>query len=201
MSLPKTRAGSDRITPWVDRVLLRLNFPPFRGTDTAVEVDKYFFANIFRNHVVPDSIVCDRYPNAKSKFWTNFLKMHEVKRNISSTHHLQTDGASEVINGLQENYLRCHCSLRQAVWDEYLRYALCDYNSSPRVELRASEVEIFWIPKYPLEHGRQSESPVESANEFKNRLEVSLEAAIFAHELAKSRNATYTAKKYTRPSG
>lgn len=51
-----------------------------------------------------------------------------------------------------------------------------------------------------LYHGIQSYSPVESANEFNQRLELSLEEALFAHKLAKSCNDAYVTNKYTPPS-
>lgn len=43
----------------------------------------------------------------------------------------------------------------------------------------------------------QSDSPVESANEFKKRLHTSLEDAWFVPEVSKSRNAAYASQQYT----
>lgn len=57
-----------------------------------------------------------------------------------------------------------------------------------------------WNRKSPLDITFVADSPVESANEFKERLKASLAYARYAHELAKSSNASYAVPLYTPPS-
>ena len=75
VSLPKTRNGLDAIATWVDRLSRRVHFLPSRGTDTAVEAAKAFFANIFKLHGLPDNLVTDRDPKFTSKFWSHLMKI------------------------------------------------------------------------------------------------------------------------------
>lgn len=55
--LPKTDAGFDCITTFVDRFSKRIRLVPSKGTDSAEEVANCFFDHIFRIHGLPDSIV------------------------------------------------------------------------------------------------------------------------------------------------
>lgn len=49
----------------------------------------------------------------KSTFWKRVMEMCGVKLKMSTSRHPQTDGASEVMNRMVENYLRCYCSYHQ----------------------------------------------------------------------------------------
>lgn len=58
------------------------------------------------------------------------MRLCEVKLTMSTSHHLQTDSASEVMNIMIENYLRCYCGVQQTDWDTKLVAAELAYNSS-----------------------------------------------------------------------
>ncbi len=77
-------------------------------SDTAVDVANSFFSNLFKHHGMPDGIVSDRDPEFTSKFWNRLMDLWGVKLKMSSSRHPQTDGASEVMNRMVENYLRCY---------------------------------------------------------------------------------------------
>ena len=53
-----------------------------------------------------------------------------IKLKMSTSRHPQTDGSSEVMNRMVENYLRCYCSYRQDDWADLLPSAEFAYNSA-----------------------------------------------------------------------
>lgn len=198
VGLPKTSKGFDAITTWVDRLSRRVHFIPCRGTDTAVDTVACFFESIFKHHGLPDNVVSDRDPKFTSKFWTHLMHLCGIRTQMSTSNHPQTDGASEVMNRMVENFLRCYCSYRQDDWDELLPAAEFAYNSARSDDLGASpfEVDLGWKPRSPLGIFRKQSTPIESVDELRNRLQSALDDARFCHEIAKARQSAYTAQKY-----
>lgn len=125
-----------------------------------------------------------------------------IRTRKSSTHHPQTDGSSEIMNRMVENYFRCYCSLRQDDWDELLPAAEFAYNSAKSEELQATpfEVDLGWNPRGPLDMLLPVDPTVESVTQFNARMNSAMEDARFSHELAKARHAAYAAQKLTPPS-
>ena len=72
---------------------------------------------------------------------------------MSSSRHPQTDGASEIMNRMIENYLRCYCSYHQNNWDELLPAAEFSYNSAVSDDLGESpfEADLGCVPRSPLD--------------------------------------------------
>ena len=120
---------------------------------------------------------------------------------MSTTHHPQTDGASEVMNRMLENYLRRYCSYRQDDWGTLLPAAEFAYNSAVSHDLGTSpfEIDLGWKPKSPLELVTAQDTPTESVNSFKHKLKSAFEDATFCHKLAKARQSAYTVQKYRPP--
>ena len=59
VQLPLTRQGHDAIVVFVDRLSKRAHCQPMHISATALEVAKFFFITIFRNHGLPKVIVSD----------------------------------------------------------------------------------------------------------------------------------------------
>ena len=110
VKLPKTKNGYDSITTYVDRLSRRVHFIPCKEKDTAVDVANSFFSNLFKHHGFPDNIVSDRDPKFTSRFWKRLMELCGITLKMSSSSHPQTDGASEIMNRMVENYLRCYCN-------------------------------------------------------------------------------------------
>src|SRR5436190_23806648 len=53
-----------------------------------------------------------------------------IKRRMSTAFHPQTDGQTEILNRILENYLRAYTSLEQMNWAKLLRSAAFTYNNS-----------------------------------------------------------------------
>lgn len=201
VNLPKTRDGFDAITTWVDRLTRRVHFIKSKTTDTAVNVADTFFSDIFKHHGLPDSIVSDRDPKFTSEFWKRLMELSGIQLKMSSSRHPQTDGASEIMNRLVENYLRCYCSYHQDDWDTLLPAAEFAYNSSVSDDLGMSpfELDLGWSPRNALDFISGYETSVESVDDLKKKLKDSLDDAQFSYKIAKSRQSAEASQRYRNP--
>ena len=89
-----------------------------------------FMKYVFRYHGLPCEIVSDRGPQFISKFWAKVFELFRTKLNLSSGYHPQTDGQTERINQILEQYLRCFIHYQQDNWAAYLHLAEFAYNNS-----------------------------------------------------------------------
>lgn len=176
---------------WVDRLSRRVHFIAGRVTDTANEVAKSFFSVILPQHGLPDAIISDRDPKFVSRFWKELMKLCGVKLKMSSAQHPQTDGASEVMNRMIENYLRCYCEFKQENWDLLLPSAEFAYNSAVSEDLGMSpfEADLGWKPRDPLDFFNGKQSDIASVDDLKQLLKSSMEDALYAHKLAKAKQS------------
>ena len=197
VQLPRTKSGYDAITTWVDRLSRRVHFIPGKTNDTAVDVAKSFFNVVYRHHGLPDEIISDRDRKFISKFWEELMNLAGVKLSMSSSHHPQTNGSSEIMNKMIENYLRCFVNFRQDDWDEYLISAEVAYNSAVIEELGHSPyfLDLGWEPKQPLDLFTSRSSNVSSVQDLRVVLLETLEDAKHAYEVAHSRQAAYNAAR------
>jgi len=53
-----------------------------------------------------------------------------IKHNLSTAHHPQTDGQTERVNGILEQYLKCFTNRTEDNWVNLLPYAEFAYNNS-----------------------------------------------------------------------
>jgi hypothetical protein len=97
-----------------------------------------------------------------------------IKLKMSTSRHHQTDGSSEIMNRMIENYLKCYCCYRQKDWDELLPYAEFAYISAVSEDLGMSpfEIDLGWVPKSPLELFSASPSRVQGVEDFKTELQL-----------------------------
>ncbi len=70
------------------------------------------------------------------------MELCGIKLKMSSSRHPQTDGASEVMNRMVENYLGCYCWYLQNDWDELLSSAKFAYNFAVSDDLGISPFEM-----------------------------------------------------------
>ncbi|MCO5591314.1 hypothetical protein L7F22_045295 [Adiantum nelumboides] len=81
---------------------------------------------------MPSSIVSDRDVQFTEHFWTQIFTKLNVKLNMSSGDHPQTDGQqTERVNQVLEDMLRAYVSDMQTNWDTYLPLLEFAYNNRP----------------------------------------------------------------------
>jgi hypothetical protein len=130
VGLPASPSGNDAILVTVDRFTKMAHFIPTKTTATAPETAQLFLWNICRLHGLPSDIVSDRDKIFTSGFWRELLACMDVKPNLSTAFHPQTDGQTERVNQVLEQYLRVFCNYQQDNWEELLALAELAYNNS-----------------------------------------------------------------------
>ena len=93
------------------------------------------FAHLFIDHVLskkglPHVIVSDRDPRITSAFWQTLFTSLGSKLNMSTAHHPQTDGQSEITHRSIEQILRAYVSPLHDDWSSWLPIAEFSYNNS-----------------------------------------------------------------------
>jgi len=67
--------------------------------------------------------VCDRDPKFTGRFWIALFNTMGSELKFSTAYHPQTDGQTERVNALLEDYLRHYVSASQKNWLELLDVA------------------------------------------------------------------------------
>jgi len=112
----------------VDRLTKMAHFIPFRCLPTAAIAADAFLSTIFRLHGLPESIISDRGSQFTSAFWNRLCSLYDIEHSLSTANHPQTDGQTERVNAILEQYLRCFINERQNNWADLLPFAEFSYN-------------------------------------------------------------------------
>ena len=64
------------------------------------------------------------------------MKKLDIRPNISTAFHPQTDGQSEALNQVLEQYLWIFCSYHQDDWVDLLPFAEFSYNNSVNMSMK-----------------------------------------------------------------
>jgi hypothetical protein len=135
VALPCTEAGHDAIMVVIDRLSKLTHLIPTVTDATAPVVAELFVNHVVKLHGMPDTIVSDRDPKFTSVFWSTVCDIWGVKKAMSSAYHPQTDGQTERVNRVLEEYLRCYIGPSQTDWDKYLPMAEFAINDSHQVSI------------------------------------------------------------------
>lgn len=122
--------GFDMILVVVCRLSKMAHYIPCNMDMDAEDFANIFIKEVFRLHGLPTKIVSDRGSIFTAKFWKWVSKKLGIQRNLSTAYHPQTDGQTERINAVLEQYLRCYCDYNQDNWYYLLPLAEFAYNNS-----------------------------------------------------------------------
>jgi transposase InsO family protein len=131
--LPVSRRNGeeyDSILTIVCRVTKYALFIPTREDSTAVDFAELFFEHVECRFGTPRSVVTDRDSRITSEFWREVCEAKIIKRRMSTAYHPQTDGQSEALNRIVEDYLRAYSAEDQTAWAKLLPLAQFSYNNS-----------------------------------------------------------------------
>ncbi|MBW0503341.1 hypothetical protein O181_043056 [Austropuccinia psidii MF-1] len=90
---------------------------------TSLDLTHLFIKNFFSKHGLPSSIVSDRGYLFVSSFWTNLCQQLKISRDLSTAYHPETDGQTERVNQILEEYLWMYFSHHQDDWNTWLPLA------------------------------------------------------------------------------
>ena len=111
--LPNSK-GSDAILTIVDQGCTQAAvFLPCSTSVTGEEVTRLYMENVYRWFGLPVKVILDRDPRFTSHFAQALCEKLQIKQNISTAFHPQTDGLSERKNQWVEQFLRLVTSARQ----------------------------------------------------------------------------------------
>lgn len=120
----------DAILNFVDRSTKQGHFIACRSDIDSKGVARLFVDWIIRLHGIPERIVSDRGTVFNSEFTKQWQRILGIKANLSTAYHPESDGQTERVNGIVEDYIRCFTSWRQDDWVELLSTAEFSYNNT-----------------------------------------------------------------------
>jgi hypothetical protein len=129
VELPKSR-NFDSVLVIVDRMTKQAHFVPTSKKLSSSQTAKIYLEHVFRLHGSPEQIVSDRGPQFVATFWKRFHELLGTKVSLSTAFHPQTDGQTERMNQVLEQYLRIFCNDQQNNWTNLLPLAEFAYNNS-----------------------------------------------------------------------
>lgn len=137
VELPRSK-GFNAISVWVCRLTKMAHFVPCNTNVTADGLAKIFRDNILKLHGIPVSIVSDRGPQFISKFWKAFCKSLSISVDLSTAYRPCTDGQSEIVNQILEQYLRNYINYHQDDWCDLLPLAELAVNNAINASTKTS---------------------------------------------------------------
>ncbi|MBW0470691.1 hypothetical protein O181_010406 [Austropuccinia psidii MF-1] len=128
----------DSIVVIVARFSKMAVFIPTIPSITSLDLAHLFIKNIFSKHGLPSSIFSDRGSVFVSSFWTNLCQKLENSRDLSTDYYPETDGQTERVNQILEQYLWMYVSYNQDDWNTWLPLAEFSYNNSDHSSTKQS---------------------------------------------------------------
>jgi hypothetical protein len=130
VELPTTAAGYDAILVFTDKLTKMVHFAATTTKCTASDAARLFIQKVFVHHGLPVRMIHDRDTRFTSNFWKECFQLLGVTQANSTAFHPQTDGQTEKVNQILEDYLRFYVNEFQNDWDNHLLMAEFSYNNS-----------------------------------------------------------------------
>ncbi|MBW0489209.1 hypothetical protein O181_028924 [Austropuccinia psidii MF-1] len=105
---------------------------------TSLDLAHLFIKNIFSKHGLPSRVVSDRGSLFLSSFWINVCQKLKISGDLSTASHPETDGQTERVNQILEQYLWMYVSYHQDVWNTWLPLAEFAYDTSDQSSTKQS---------------------------------------------------------------
>jgi hypothetical protein len=149
--------GMGAVMVVVDRLSKYAVFIAVPSNCPAEMAARLFFTHVVKIFGLPEDIVSDRDPRFTGRFWTALFNMLGSELKFSTGYHPQTDGQTERVNALLEDYLRHYASTSQKNWLELLDVAQFAYNmhKSSATGMSPSELVFGQQPLAPHEVAAQ----------------------------------------------
>lgn len=145
--------GYTTIMVVVDHYSKGTHLGPLLTHYTAHKAAVLFMDTVCKHHNFARSIVSDRDPIFISGLWHELFHISGTKLRFSTAYHPQTDGQTEVINRILEQYLRAFVHDHPQHWFKFLSLAEWCYNTSVHSGIGFSPFEVMYgkpPPALPL---------------------------------------------------
>jgi len=120
--VPRSKDHGD-IWVVVDRLTKQRRLVPCSTTVDARHLADLFLQHVFRLHGLPRTITSDRGPQFACAFWHRLCAQLGIEPRLSTAFHPQTDGQTERMNAVMEQYLRSYVKYLQDDWADWLPIA------------------------------------------------------------------------------
>ncbi len=127
--LPESN-GFDNILVVVDKLTKYGIFIPTTTTINEIETANLVFKHIICDYGLPRQIISDRDAKWTGKFWEEVCEEMKIKRALTTAHHPQADGQTEILNQTIEIAIRAYVGPERDDWSEMLNPLRLAYNSS-----------------------------------------------------------------------
>lgn len=107
----------------VDRFSKGTHFGLLPAHYTTHKVATLFLEIICKLHGFPKNLFSDRDSIFMSQFWRELFKLQGTKLRMSTAYHPQSDGQTEVLNRILEQYLRAFVHNKPSKWGKFLGLA------------------------------------------------------------------------------
>ena len=97
-----------------------LFIPTVREID-AEDLAMIFLVHVFSKHGTLTDIISDQGKHFISWFWRSLCRLLDIKVNLSTAYHPETDGQAERVNQILEQYLRIFVNYQQDDWEHLLQ--------------------------------------------------------------------------------
>ena len=87
---------------------------------TAKDAARVFYIHVWKDHVLPNSIIFDRGRPFVNHFWEQLITRLGISADLSTAYHPKTDGQTEIMNFVLEQYLRTYVNYFQNDWAFWL---------------------------------------------------------------------------------
>jgi hypothetical protein len=130
VELPPTPNGNNAILVFVDKLTKMIHLAPTTTNCNAQEAANLFVQNIIRLHGVPRMLISDRDTRFRATFYREVMARLNIQHGFSTAYHPQTDGQTENVNAVVEDYLRHYVNTHQNNWESMLPMAEFAYNNA-----------------------------------------------------------------------
>src|SRR6266480_7151079 len=101
--LPESN-GYTNILVITDRLSKGVIFAPYKDLSAATLADTFIY-KVFKHHALPRAITSDRGTQIIKGLWKQVCKCLKIEQQLSTAYHPETDGATERMNQVLEEYL------------------------------------------------------------------------------------------------
>ena len=172
--------GYDSILTVVDHFSKETEFIPCNKTTTALDTAKLYLFHVWKDHGLPRTIISDRGLQFASQVMTDLCKRLGISLKLSTAHHPQTDGQTEVMNREVQQYLHLFCAEEQVRWSEWLGLAQFAINNCQHSSTKFSPFQLTrtYTPCMGVEH-QAVKAP--ATEEFTDRLSHAYDNLVKVH--------------------